>query len=149
MVCRKVLLLTMVTKSSLPRSCCLVTQRSLGRSVALRAKNGFVGGYSKRGGYASVNLAIMWHFSTSKYWLVEFFNGNNKDLETIQELLLKIIPSQSRLLYPPLRSVPTACLLPTEIQVYFTCTLVLVQVYPCTSSFTATFFRASSTDVTG
>ena len=67
MVCRKVLLLTMVTKSSLPRSCCLVTQRSLGRSVALRAKNGFVGGYSKRGGYASVNLAIMWHFSTSKY----------------------------------------------------------------------------------
>ena len=55
MVCRKVLLLTMVPTSSLPRSRCLVTQRSLGRNVAWRDKNGFVGGLSKRGRYASVN----------------------------------------------------------------------------------------------
>ena len=68
---------------------------------------------------------------------------------TTQELVLKTIPSQSRHFYPPLRSVPTACLFPKAIQVYFTCTLVLVQVYPCTSSFTVTFLRASSTDVTG
>ena len=60
-----------------------------------------------------------------------------------------LIPSQSRHFYPPLGSVPNACLFPKAIQVYFTCTLVLVQVYPCTSSFTVTFLRASSTDVTG
>lgn len=76
-------------------------------------------------------------------------NGNNKDFDTTQELVLKTIPSQSRHFYPPLPTVPTACLFPKAIQVYFTCTLVLVQVYPCTSSFTVTFLRASSTDVTG